>query len=104
MKQSVENHLQIILYKCYDGQGSFITSDTPAFMHISMLEKNNLNSIICPLSPNYLIMICKGEKNSIADVDYRLANNELIRKFNRIILNHSNKAIVSNERYLAYTL
>lgn len=104
LKEIAQSSFQIILYKCHEGQGSFITSDTAAFEHISLVEATNMNSIICPLTPDYLIMIMKGDRNSLRNVNFRLANNALIRKFNSIILNHSQKAIVSNYKHLGFIL
>lgn len=104
LKQAAKSSFQIMLYKVWEDQGSFITSDKPAFEHISLVESSNLNSIICPLTPQYLIMIMRGESNSLKKVNFRKANHELIRKFNRIILNHAEKSIVSNCKHLGYIL
>lgn len=93
---------QMILYKCYEDAGSFITSDTPAFAHSSSVEVINNNSIICPLTPQYLLQIANGDENSINKVDFRLANNDVIKIFNRTILNHAQKAIISDKKYLGY--
>lgn len=84
----------MILFKTWDNQGSFITSDKPAFIHNLSVESTNNNSIICPLTPKYLVIIAKGERDSLSDVNFRMADNDLIKKFNMMILNHSNKAIV----------
>ncbi|MBY6878916.1 DUF4238 domain-containing protein, partial [Clostridium botulinum] len=102
MKTTVESSMQMILFKTWENKGSFITSDKPAFIHVSAVESNNMNSIICPLTPKYLVMIAKGDKNSLNDVNFRMADNDLIRKFNMMILNHSNKTIVSNHKHLGY--
>lgn len=104
LKQAAQSSFQIMLYKVGDDQGTFITSDKPAFEHISLLEATNLNSIICPLTPQYLIMLMRGESNSLSNVNFRRANNQLIRKLNGIILNHAEKAIISNYKHLGYIL
>lgn len=104
LKETAQSSFQLMLYKCEQDQGTFITSDTPAFEHISLIESINLNSIICPLTPEYLIMIMRGEDNSLSNVNFRGANNALIRKLNRIILNHSQGVIVSNYKHLGYIL
>lgn len=104
LKKTAQSSLQIMLYKCWENQGAFITSDKPAFEHISLVEATNLNSIICPLTPQYLIMLMKGEGKSLRNVNFRRANNELIRKLNTIILNHSQNAIVSNYKHLGHIL
>ena len=93
-----------MLYKCWENQGTFITSDKPAFEHISLVEATNFNSIICPLTPKYLMMVMKGESNSLRNVNFRRANNQLIRKLNNIILNNSQNAIVSDCKHLGYIL
>lgn len=104
LKTAAQNTLQVILFKIHEGQGHFITSDKPAFIHSSMLEAVNMNSIICPLTPQYLVMITQGEKNNLKDVNFRKADNDLIRKFNMIILNHSKNIIISDFKYLGYIL
>lgn len=104
MKKTAQKDFQIILYKCWEGEGSFITSDIPAFEHLSLVEYTNLNSIICPLTPQYILLLMRGEKNSLRDVNFRRVNNDVIRRLNRIILNHSKKALVANQRYLGYLL
>lgn len=104
MKTTARNTLQMILFKTWDNQGNFITSDKPAFIHNLSVESTNRNSIICPLTPEYLIMITKGERDSLSDVDFRMADNDLIKEFNMMILNHSNRAIVSNFKHLGYIL
>lgn len=104
MKTLAESDLQIILFKTGENQGRFITSDMPAFIHSSLAEETNMNGIYFPLSPNYLVMIGKGKKNSLREVNFRLANNLLIKKINMMILNNSNNAIVSDSKYLGYIL
>jgi hypothetical protein len=102
--KNIKSSFQIMLFKCWEDQGTFITSDMPAFEHICLIEKDNLNSIIFPLTPKYLIMLMRGESNSLRNVNFRMADNLLIKKFNRIIFNHSRNAIVSNYKHLGYIL
>jgi hypothetical protein len=104
MKTTAQSTFQIILFKTWENQGSFITSDKPAFLHNLLVETTNHNAIYCPLTPEYLVMIAKGEKHSLKDVNFRMADNDLIKKFNRMILSHANKAIVSNYKHLGYLL
>jgi hypothetical protein len=104
LKQTAQRSFQMILFKCKENQGAFFTTDQPAFEHISSVEATNLNSIICPLSPQYLVMLMKGDENSIGCVDYRLVDNQLIKKLNSIILNHSENVIISNYKHLGYIL
>lgn len=84
--------------------GSNVTEKYRFFMHISLLETPNLNSIICPLTPQYILMLMKGNENSLGNVNIRLVNNDLIKKLNRIILCHANNAIISNYKHLGYLL
>jgi len=104
MKTTAQSTFQMILFKTWENQGSFITSDKPAFLHDLLVEATNNNAIYCPLTPDYLVMITKGEKHSLRDVNFRMANNDLIKKFNRMILSHANKAIVSDYKHLGYLL
>jgi hypothetical protein len=104
LKTAAQSNLQLILYKCYDGQGSFITSDKPAFEYKSCLDTTNMNAIYCPLTPQYLLFMGRGEKHSLNKVDFRMATNEVIRKFNRIILNNATRAIISDKKHLGYII
>lgn len=104
MKQTAQKKFQVMLYKCWEEQGAFITSDIPAFQHSSFLEAKNFNSIICPLTPQYILLIMKGDSNSLRDINFRRANNDLIRRLNTIILNHSKEVLVANQKYLGYLL
>lgn len=104
LKTTAQDRFQIVLFKVWEDQGSFISSDTPAFEHISLVEAKNFNSIICPLTPQYLLMLMNGERNSLRDVDFRRADNDLIKRFNRIILSHAQNAIVSDHKHLGYIL
>lgn len=99
-----QSSFQLMLYKCWEGQGEFITSDKPAFEHVSRMEATNINSIICPLTPQYILLLMKGESNSLNKVNFRRANTKLIRKLNNIVLNHAQKGIVSSSKHLGYIL
>ena len=83
------------LFEAYDGAGSFITSDNPAFEHKLMVETNNNNGFVFPLSPKYLIFIARGNEG-INVVDYRFANTDTIQHFNRLIALHKTEAVISN--------
>ena len=85
---------QMILFETYDGAGNFITSDNPAFENKSVVEVNNLNGMIFPLSPKYLLFIAKG-LDGINVVDHRFANKETIKYFNRIIARYKNETLIS---------
>lgn len=94
---------QMILFEAYDNAGLFITSDNPAFQNESHVETRNSNGLIFPLSPRFLLFICKGTEG-INVVDYRMANAETVRYFNGVIYrNRTNSVIVNTKddtRYL----
>ena len=85
---------QMILFETYDGAGYFITSDNPAFENRNVVEVNNSNGMIFPLSPKYLLFIAKGS-DGINVVDHRFANIETIKYFNRIIARYKNETLIS---------
>lgn len=94
--KTIEN-CQFILFKTYPNAGSFITSDNPAFQHISNFEVNNMNGYYFPISPNYMLLIVKGS-SPVNVISYRMANRDLVRKFNQVIASHSKEKIVSMEK------
>ena len=96
LAKTVEN-CQFILFETYPDAGSFITSDNPAFQHKFHVETNNMNGFYFPISPNHMLLIAKGT-DPVNVVSYRMANSDLVRKFNQIIALHSNKIIVSIEK------
>lgn len=96
LAKTVEN-CQIILFEAYPDAGSFITSDNPAFQHISRVETNNMNGYYFPISPNHMLFIAKGSDH-VNVVSYRMANSDLVKKFNQIIASHSSEKIVSIEK------
>jgi hypothetical protein len=99
-KQQMKKSCQIILFKCWEERGSFIASDNPAFYNKSFVASDNFNSIICPLTPEYLVMILRGKDKSLNNVDFRCADNTLIKKLNTIILNNAKEIIISNYKTL----
>ena len=96
LAEAVEN-CQIVLFEAYPDAGSFITSDNPAFQHISHVEKNNMNGYYFPISPNHMLFIAKGS-GPVNIVGYRMANSDLVKKLNQIIALHSIEKIVSTEK------
>ena len=88
--------LQMVLFETYDGAGSFITSDNPAFEHKLVVETDNNNGFVFPISPKYLIFIARGNEG-INVVDYRFANMDTIRHFNRLTALHKTEAVISNQ-------
>lgn len=96
LAKAVEN-CQFILFETYPNAGSFITSDNPAFQHISHVEATNMNGYYFPISPNHMLLIAKGS-DPVNVVSYRMADKDLIKKFNRVISSHSSAKIVSMEK------
>ena len=90
---------QMILFEANDGEGNFITSDIPAFEHISNVENKNLNGLLFPLSPKYLLFIARGF-DKINIVDHRFANTDTIRYLNNIIFQHKNNIAIAMSKQL----
>lgn len=101
---NVIDRCKIILYGTYESEGNFITSDNPAVLHYSSVESANYNAYYFPLSPKYLIQICRGDGKSVNAIEYRLAHNKDIRKMNSIIYQHRSKQIISNQQNITYLL
>ena len=96
LAKAVEN-CQFILFETYPNAGSFITSDNPAFQHISHVEATNMNGYYFSINPNHMLLIAKGS-DPVNVVSYRMADKDLIKKFNRVISSHSSQKIVSIEK------
>lgn len=91
---------QMILFLAYDNAGAFITSDNPAFEHkSSVVERDNGSGLVFPISPKYLVFVAKGDEG-INAVDYRFADAETVKKFNRIINAHKTEIIISLSKSL----
>lgn len=90
---------QMILFRRYDDASTFITSDNPSFRHVSAVEQKNSNGFFFPLTPDYLLMIAKG-KEGIEKVDYRFADDNTVKEFNRIIANNKTNLLIAKVRYL----
>lgn len=101
--EKVLDKCQFILFETYPDAGTFITSDNPAFQHLSMVESENMNGYYFPLSPNHFLMIVKGCA-PVNVVDYRMAKAQTVQKINRIIASHSNRIVVAKEKNLAKLL
>ena len=96
LAKSIEQ-CQMILFETYPNSGSFITSDNPAFRHVSSVETKNKNGFYFPIDPNHLLFIAKGDGN-INIIDYRMADTELIKNFNRIIASHKSNTLIANTK------
>lgn len=88
---------KLVLVKA-NSKRKFITSDNPAFVHMSKVEMENKNGFYFPISPNYLLLIVKGGNGSLNIVEYRTVDSEMVRKYNQIIASHGNKIMVSTEK------
>lgn len=96
LKQAISG-CQMILFEAYDDAGFFVTSDNPAFEHISTVERTNHTGFVFPISPKYLLFIAKGNE-PINVVDHRFANTDTIKYFNRIILQHKTDFWISSQK------
>lgn len=94
---------QMILFEAYDGAGYFITSDNPAFENKCVVEVQNTNGMLFPLSPKYLIFIASGS-DGINVVDHRFADSDTIHFFNRIIARYKNETIIALPKNLNESL
>lgn len=102
ISKTVEN-CQMILFEVSNEVESFITSDNPAFHHISFVEIENMNRFYFPIDPKHMLFVIKGE-GEINEVDYRTANLELVRKLNQIIASHKSKLLIANTRKISYIM
>lgn len=91
------NGCQMILFEAYDGAGSFITSDNPAFKHECNIETKNTNGLLFPLSPRFLLFVGKGT-DGINHVDYRMANADTVKFFNGIIYRNRMEKVISSTK------
>ena len=97
------NGCQMILFEAYNGAGTFITSDNPAFENKSVVEAKNTNGMIFPLSPKYLLFIAKGA-DGINIVDHRFADTDTILHFNRIIARYKKETLIAASKKLSTSL
>lgn len=102
--ENILEKCSVSLLYCPEENGSFITSDNPAFMYISSVEKINRNGFYFPLSPQYLLLFGKKRYEKITCIDVHRITNEEVRHINSIILNKSINAIISRNRRLGYLL
>lgn len=80
--------------------GEFLTSDNPSFFNNLAVTWRNLKSIISPLTPQYLMLVLRGDYDKLNTIGFKYADNNLIRKFNTIIFNHSKESIISSYKFL----
>lgn len=101
--ENIQKKCQLIVLRCPERNGSFITSDNPAFMFLSNVTKENRNGFYFPLTPQYLLLIGKG-MNDIGNIDIHTLSNLGVRFYNGIILSKATNSIVSTNRYLGYLI
>lgn len=99
----MQKRCQLVLLRCPEENGSFITSDNPAFIFMNKVMRQNRNGFYIPLTPQYLLLIGKGRDN-IGSVDVHTITNQGVKFYNNIILSKATNAIVSNKKYLGYIL
>lgn len=100
----IKEHCQITLLRCPKNNGAFITSDNPAFSYVNNVTRANYNAIYFPLTPQYLLLIGKGQPNSLNKIDFKTVSNKGVKTFNKIILSKAYTSIVSNKKYLGYII
>ena len=101
--ENIQKKCQLVLLHCPEKNGSFITSDNPAFVFINNVMRDNRNGFYIPLTPQYLLMIGKG-KDDIGSIDVHTITNQGVRFYNNIILSKATNAVVSTKKYLGYIL
>lgn len=102
--QKIKTCCQITILYAPENNGSFITSDNPAFSYISTVTNANYNAIYFPLTPQYLLLIGKGKPNSFHKVSIKKLSHHGVKSFNRIILSNAAHDIVSNRKHLGFIL
>lgn len=95
--------LQMVLFEAYDDAGQFITNDNPAFQHYSIPEAQSMNGYVFPLSPKYLLFICRGDAPTNI-VDMRFADHKVVAYFNQAIYRNRTQKAISNFKDLSKLL
>ena len=83
---------------------SFITTDTPAFEHLSAIDANSQNGYYFPLTPKYLLAIYRGDTPALNHVVYQNVSKEKCMMYNRIIYNHRKAITVADRKYIGSLL
>lgn len=98
---NIINSYQILLYEAGDNEGSFITSDNPAFQHNDNSIKGE-EGYYFPLSPKYVLRLsrkCKNDKKSnLNNICYNIVNKKMVKRINNLVKLHSNEMIISIEK------
>lgn len=100
MLNSAIEKCQMVCIEAMDGAGSFITSDNPVFLNKTRPpEAKDMTGYIFPISPKYLLYMCKG-RGDFNSMKLQRADTNVIKKLNGFIYRNRDKAIVSAEREL----
>ena len=95
----------LVIFKVRDdSEGCFITSDNPAFFHMSSVMSRNYNGLYFPLTPQYMLFIGLNTAYEISDLVIKTIGNKDIRTINWIILNSATEHLISNQQNLDYIL
>lgn len=100
----IKESCQVTIMHSPENNGSFITSDNPAFLFDCKVTELNYNAIYFPLTPQYLLMIGKGQPSSLNKVNIKTLSNKGVRKFNNIIFSKAKESIISNKKSLSFIL
>lgn len=99
LKSAIEK-CQMVCIEALDGEGAFITSDNPVFLNKTRPpEAKYMTGYIFPISPKYLLYMCRG-RGGYNSVMLGRADRNDIKKLNGYIYRNKDKAIVSTEREL----
>lgn len=101
--ENIQEKCQLVLLRCPEKNGSFITSDNPAFVYLNNVSRVNRNGFYIPLTPQYLLLIGKGQ-DDIGSMDVHTITNQGVKVYNNIILSKATNAVVSKNKYLGYLL
>lgn len=103
---SLQSNIQIVVFRVRTPfDGSFITSDAPVVFQNSAITTNQCpNGIYFPLTPKFLLFLCKRTSGTIRDVLFRTVGNDEIKRLNRVILNGAQKSIISVNKHLGLIL
>ncbi len=81
-------------------EGAFITSDNPVFLNETMVpEVKNRTGYVFPLSPKYLLYMCKGQ-GGYSSMMYVPVALPFVKKLNQYIYYYRDEVVVSTERDL----
>lgn len=104
MLDSALERCQMVCIEALDDCGTFITSDNPVFFNSTFApERNNINGYMFPVSPKYILYMCKG-KGNFNSMMLRWAGKDDIRRLNGYIYRNCDNAIVSTEKELGRIL